>query len=47
MLKTKDNLAKISVTGEIVSPVVGRSVYAISAEGAPKILPGVGGITST
>ncbi|MEM3442102.1 MAG: DUF4438 domain-containing protein [Candidatus Bathyarchaeia archaeon] len=46
MLKTNvDKLVKISVFGEIVSPVYGRSVYNISAEGTPMILPGVGGIT--
>ncbi len=31
--------------GEIASPVVGRSIYNISATGAPLVLPGVGGIT--
>jgi hypothetical protein len=31
--------------GEAASPVVGRSVYNISATGTPSILPGVGGIT--
>jgi hypothetical protein len=36
---------KISVAGEIVSPVYGRGVYNISAEGTPMVLPGVGGIT--
>jgi hypothetical protein len=46
MLRTNvDRLVKISVFGEIVSPVYGRSIYNISAEGAPVILPGVGGIT--
>lgn len=46
MLKTNvDKLVKISVFGEVVSPVVGRSVYNISAEGVPMVLPGVGGIT--
>jgi len=46
MLKTNvDKLVKISVVGEVASPVYGRSVYNISAEGAPVILPGVGGIT--
>lgn len=45
MLRTNaDKLVKISVFGEIASPVVGRSVYNISAEGAPVVLPGVGGI---
>jgi hypothetical protein len=46
MLKTNvDKLVKISVVGEVVSPVFGRGVYNISAEGAPMVLPGVGGIT--
>jgi hypothetical protein len=46
MLKTNaDKLVKISVMGEVASPVVGRSVYNISATGTPSILPGVGGIT--
>lgn len=40
-----DKLVKISVVGEVVSPVFGRSVYDISAEGVPMVLPGVGGIT--
>jgi hypothetical protein len=40
-----DKLVKISVMGEVASPVVGRSVYNISATGTPSILPGVGGIT--
>jgi hypothetical protein len=35
----------MSVVGEAVSPVFGRSVYDISAEGVPMVLPGVGGIT--
>jgi len=46
VLKTNvDKLVKISVFGEVVSPVIGRSVYNISAEGVPMVLPGVGGIT--
>ncbi len=46
MLRTNaDRLVKISVMGEVASPVVGRSVYNISATGTPSILPGVGGIT--
>ena len=40
-----EKLVKISVIGEVASPVVGRSVYNISATGTPSILPGVGGIT--
>ncbi|MEM1539102.1 MAG: DUF4438 domain-containing protein [Candidatus Bathyarchaeia archaeon] len=39
-----DKLVKISVVGEVASPVYG-SVYNISAEGVPMVLPGVGGIT--
>ena len=46
MLKTNvDKLVRISVFGEVVSPVIGRSVYNVSAEGVPMVLPGVGGIT--
>jgi hypothetical protein len=46
MLRTNaDKLVKISVMGEVASPVVGRSVYTISATGTPSILPGVDGIT--
>ncbi|MBS7630658.1 DUF4438 domain-containing protein [Candidatus Bathyarchaeota archaeon] len=46
MLRTnRDSLIKISVMGMISSPVIGESVYKISAEGEPVILPGVGGIT--
>lgn len=46
VLKTNaERLVKISVTGEIVSPVYGRGVYNISADGRPVVLPGVGGIT--
>lgn len=46
MLKTNvDKLVKISVVGEVASPVYGRGVYNISAEGVPMVLPGVGGIT--
>lgn len=46
MLNTNvDKLVKISVVGEVASPVYGRGVYNISAEGVPIVLPGVGGIT--
>ena len=46
MLRTNvDKLVKISVVGEVASPVYGRGVYNISAEGTPMVLPGVGGIT--
>lgn len=46
MLKTNaDKLIKLSVMGEISSPVVSKSIYRISADGNPVILPGVGGIT--
>jgi hypothetical protein len=46
MLKTNvGKLVRISVFGEVVSPVFGRSVYDISAKGVPMVLPGVGGIT--
>jgi hypothetical protein len=46
MIRTnKESLVKISVIGEVVSPVVGPAVYRVSADGEPMILPGVGGIT--
>jgi hypothetical protein len=46
MLRTNvDRLVKISVVGEVASPVFGRSIYNISAHGDPIVLPGVGGIT--
>jgi hypothetical protein len=46
MLKTNvDRLVKLSVVGEVVSPVFGRSIYTVSAEGDAVVLPGVGGIT--
>jgi hypothetical protein len=40
-----EKLVKLSVMGEIASPVVGRSVYNVTATGTPVILPGLGGIT--
>ena len=46
MLKTnKDRLVKVSVIGEVVSPVISDAVYKVTADGEPVILPGVGGIT--
>jgi len=46
VIKTNvDKLVKISAVGEVVSPLIGRSVYNVSAEGNPVVLPGVGGIT--
>jgi hypothetical protein len=41
----EEKLVKLSVLGEVAHPVVGRSVYNISATGAPLVLPGLGGIT--
>jgi len=41
----RDRLVKVSVVGEVVSPVVGEAIYKVSADGEPVILPGVGGIT--
>ena len=46
MLKTNaEKLVRMSVMGEVASPVVGRPVYNVSATGTPSVLPGVGGIT--
>ncbi len=46
MLRTnRDKLVKISVIGEVVSPTISRSIYRVSADGEPLILPGTGGIT--
>ncbi len=46
MLRTNvDKLVRISVVGEVASPVYGRGIYRISAQGDPVVLPGVGGIT--
>ena len=41
----KEKLVKLSVVGEVTSPIYGRSPYRISADGQPVVLPGVGGIT--
>ncbi|MGY5853828.1 MAG: DUF4438 domain-containing protein [Candidatus Thorarchaeota archaeon] len=40
----EDKLVKISVTGEVASPVTSRA-YRITHDGRPVVLPGVGGIT--
>ncbi len=40
----KDKLVKISVIGEVASPVA-RSAYRITHDGRPVVLPGTGGIT--
>jgi len=46
MLRTNvDKLVKISVMGEVSSPVFRCSAYRISADGKPVVLPSVGGIT--
>ena len=45
MRTNADKLVKISVMEEVASPVVGRSIYSISATGTPAVLPEVGGIT--
>jgi hypothetical protein len=46
LLKTnRDRLVKVSVIGEVVSPVISDAVYKVTADGEPVILPGVGGIT--
>ena len=38
-------LVKISVMGEIASPVTPRGAYKVTYDGSPVVLPGVGGIT--
>ena len=46
MIKTnRDKLVKVSVIGEVVSPVIGDAIYKVTASGEPVVLPGVGGIT--
>jgi len=40
-----DRLVRISVMGEVVSPVIARAAYKVTADGRPVVLPGVGGIT--
>jgi len=46
VIRTNANkLVKISVMGEVSSPIFARSAYRISADGKPIVLPGVGGIT--
>jgi len=40
-----DRLVKISVVGEISSPIASYPPYRITAEGEPVVLPGMGGIT--
>lgn len=46
MLRTNfDRLVKISVMGEVSSPIFRRTPYKITSNGRPVVLPGVGGIT--
>jgi hypothetical protein len=46
MIKTnRDKLVKVSVIGEVVSPIISDAIYKITADGEPVVLPGVGGIT--
>lgn len=46
MVRTNiDKLVKISVVGDVASPVFGKGIYRISSRGKPVVLPGVGGIT--
>ena len=46
MIRTnKDKIVKISVIGEVVSPVMGSGIYRIGANGDLHIVPGTGGIT--
>lgn len=43
----RDKLAKISVIGEVVGPTISRSIYRVSADGEPLILPGTGASPTT
>ncbi len=45
MRTNANKLVKISVVGEVASPIFGKSVYRVTPMGTPTILPGVGGIT--
>lgn len=46
MIRTnKEKIVKISVIGEVVSPVIGTGIYRVGANGDLHILPGTGGIT--
>ena len=46
MIRTnRDKIVKMSVIGEVVSPVISDAIYKVTADGEPVILPGVGGIT--
>jgi len=46
MIRTnKEKVVKISVIGEVVSPVIGAGIYRVGANGDLHILPGTGGIT--
>ena len=40
-----DKLVRLSVIGEVASPIFRRSPYRISHDGQPMVFPGVGGIT--
>jgi len=45
MIRTNKEKVKISVIGEVVSPVIGTGIYRVGANGDLHILPGTGGIT--
>ncbi len=45
MRTNKERLVKISVIGEVTSAWKGDTVYTITADGRPVVLPGVGGVT--
>ena len=45
LITNVEKLVKISVVGEVSSPVFWRSPYRISSDGTPVVLPGVGGVT--
>lgn len=46
MIQTnRDRLVMMSVLGEVSSPIFKKTVYNVSPDGQPVVLPGVGGIT--
>ena len=48
MIRTnKDKVVKISVIGEVVSPIMGTAIYKVGANGDLHILPGTGASRTT